>query len=89
MLLFAGSLASRRTKPREHINSMKKTPKRDARDVNDIRQEYRFDYGQAKPNRFAAAVKGSAMAGGNCALVWIKQYGGDSSKQRRRPSRSA
>ena len=65
------------------------TPKRNASNVNDMREEYRFDYGQAKPNRFAAAVKGSAMADGNCALVWIKQSGGDSSKQQRRPSRSA
>ena len=68
---------------------MKKTPKRNARNVNDMRQEYRFDYGQAKPNRFAAALPGSAIAGGNCAIVCIRQYGGASSKQRRRPSRSA
>jgi hypothetical protein len=28
----------------------------------DIRAEYRFDYGKARPNRFAAPMKGSTVA---------------------------
>jgi hypothetical protein len=82
-------LASRRARYREHgTDIMKKTPKRKSGETTDLREEYRFDYGQAKPNRFAAALKGSAMAVRKCAIASIKECGGASLKHQRRPSRS-
>jgi hypothetical protein len=43
---------------------MKKTPNRRSLrpDQVDIRTEYRFDYRKARPNRFAALMKGSTVA---------------------------
>ena len=43
---------------------MKRTSDRDQRQPapDDIRAEYRFDYSKARPNRFAAQMKGSTVA---------------------------
>lgn len=43
---------------------MKRTPgsRRRRQAEDDIRAEYRFDYGKAKPNRFAARMKGDTVA---------------------------
>jgi hypothetical protein len=49
--------------PRARSNeTMKKTSKRKRREPDELRPEYRFDYAKAKPNRFAAAMKGSTVA---------------------------
>jgi hypothetical protein len=40
---------------------MKKTPNR-KKTEDDLNAEYRFDYGKAKPNRFAAAMSGNTVA---------------------------
>lgn len=39
----------------------RKLPRRKSR-RNDMRREYRLDYRKARPNRFAAALKGRTMA---------------------------
>jgi hypothetical protein len=43
---------------------MKKTPGRKKRQNHreELSSEYRFDYGKAKPNRFAARMSGSTIA---------------------------
>jgi hypothetical protein len=41
---------------------MKKTARKRRRNVNDLRPEYRFDYADAKPNRFAGAMKQPVLA---------------------------
>jgi hypothetical protein len=41
---------------------MKKTPRKPRREVDDLRPEYEFDYADAKPNRFAAAMKRPVLA---------------------------
>jgi hypothetical protein len=41
---------------------MKKTSKRNRREPDELRPEYRFNYSKAKPNRFAAGMKGSTVA---------------------------
>ena len=41
---------------------MSKTAPRDRRNANHIREEYEFDYSQAKPNRFAARMKQPVVA---------------------------
>jgi hypothetical protein len=40
---------------------MKKTPEKKTRKVADMAKEYRFDYGKAKPNRFADRMKDSPL----------------------------
>lgn len=40
---------------------MKKTPTTKSRKVQDMASEYRFDYRKAKPNRFAARMKGEPL----------------------------
>lgn len=41
---------------------MKKTSKRNRREPDELRREYRFNYSKAKPNRFAADMKGRIVA---------------------------
>ena len=42
---------------------MKKTQSsKKSKDTDDLRDEYRFDYRQAKPNRFAAAMSEGTVA---------------------------
>jgi hypothetical protein len=41
---------------------MKKTSKRNRREPDELRPEYRFNYSKAKPNRFAAGMKSSTVA---------------------------
>ena len=41
---------------------MKKTPRTQRREVDDVRPEYQFDYSQAKPNRFASRMKRPVVA---------------------------
>ena len=42
---------------------MKRTPAAKSRKTtsDDLRREYRFDYSKARPNRFAARMKGSPL----------------------------
>jgi hypothetical protein len=39
------------------VEGMKKTQWEDGAMSDELREEYQFDYSQAKPNRFAAALK--------------------------------
>ncbi len=41
---------------------MKRTPSSSAGVVREMRSEYRFDYRQARPNRFAAAFRKGTVA---------------------------
>jgi hypothetical protein len=41
---------------------MKKTPRKQRRELDDVRAEYQFDYSQAKPNRFASRLKRPVVA---------------------------
>lgn len=41
---------------------MKKTPRKQRHEVDDVRPEYQFDYSQAKPNRFAARMTRPVVA---------------------------
>jgi hypothetical protein len=41
---------------------MRKPSKADAGDSDDLRPEYRFDYSKARPNPYAARLKGKAVA---------------------------
>ena len=40
---------------------MKKTPAKTRKKVAEMAKEYRFDYGKAKPNRFASRMKNSPL----------------------------
>jgi hypothetical protein len=42
--------------------TMKKTPRKQRRELDDVRAEYQFDYSQAKPNRFASRLKRPVVA---------------------------
>ena len=42
--------------------TMKKTPPKQRRELDDVRAEYQFDYSQAKPNRFASRLKRPVVA---------------------------
>ena len=37
------------------------TPKKDVEDVRELRSEYHFNYGKAKPNRFASQSEGDRV----------------------------
>lgn len=41
---------------------MKKTPRKQRHEVDDVRAEYQFDYSQAKPNRFASRMRRPVIA---------------------------
>ena len=41
---------------------MKKTPKTERTEFDDLRPEYRFDYSRAKPNRFAVRMQRPVIA---------------------------
>jgi len=41
---------------------MKKAGRTTQEDVDDLRPEYRFDYSKARPNPYAARLKGKAIA---------------------------
>ena len=41
---------------------MKKTPRTQRPEVDDVRPEYQFDYSQAKPNRFASRMTRPVVA---------------------------
>jgi hypothetical protein len=41
---------------------MKKTPKIERPEADDLRPEYRFDYSRAKPNRFASRMQRPVVA---------------------------
>jgi hypothetical protein len=61
-----GASESLTVKPRVVLASpqfrMKKTPRAQRPDVDDVRPEYQFDYSQAKPNRFASRLKRPVVA---------------------------
>ena len=42
--------------------TMKKTPRKQRRELDDVRTEYQFDYSQAKPNRFASRMTRPVVA---------------------------
>ena len=41
---------------------MKKTPRKQKAEVDDVRPAYQFDYSRAKPNRFASRMKRPVVA---------------------------